>query len=210
MQACVRAGHSHKASRRRLSRAGGRGHASNALRETGCEQPIRRRRGRRFVGARPRHRVIRLPPGLLRTVLRPALAAVFHAGRVERASDDVILHARQILHTATANQHDGVLLQVMSFSGDVSRHLVSVREANPRDLPERRVRLLRCRRVHSGAYAAALWAVAKRGGRTLLVLRAATLADQLLNRRHNARVSWRWCPSVFGGRPHGATLRYSL
>src|SRR5215831_19399053 len=46
-------------------------------------------------------------------VLRPALLAVGHPGGIQRAADDVIAHARQILHTAPADQHDRVLLEIV-------------------------------------------------------------------------------------------------
>src|SRR5262245_35194935 len=80
-------------------------------------------------------------------VLRAALGPVVHSGGVERAPDDVIAHARQVLHAAPADEHDGVLLQVMALARDVRGDLDSVREAHARDLPERRVRLLRGRGV---------------------------------------------------------------
>ena len=56
----------------------------------------------------------------LRAVLRAALIALLHAARVEGAADDVVAHARQILHAAAADQHDRVLLQVVSLAGDVA------------------------------------------------------------------------------------------
>src|SRR6185369_14981912 len=52
----------------------------------------------------------------LGAVLRAALLAVFHALRVERTAHDVVAHARQVLHPATADQHHRVLLQVMAFT----------------------------------------------------------------------------------------------
>ena len=51
---------------------------------------------------------------------RPCLRSL-HALRVERAADDVVAHARQILHAAAADQHDRVLLQVVALAGDVAR-----------------------------------------------------------------------------------------
>src|SRR4051794_34191743 len=62
---------------------------------------------------------------------------------VERAADDVVTHARQILHTAAADEDDRVLLQVVSLARDVRRHFHAVREAHAANLPESRVRLLR-------------------------------------------------------------------
>src|SRR5688572_29051158 len=58
----------------------------------------------------------------LRAVLGAALAAVVDAGGVERPADDVVPYARQVLHTASADQHDRVLLEVVPLAGDVRRH----------------------------------------------------------------------------------------
>src|SRR5436190_778910 len=51
--------------------------------------------------------------GTIGAVLGAALAAIVHPGRVQRAPDDVIAHAGQVLHTAATNQDDRVLLQIV-------------------------------------------------------------------------------------------------
>ena len=56
----------------------------------------------------------------LGAVLRTALLAVLDALRVEHAAQDVVAHARQVLHAAAADQHHRVLLQVVAFAGDVA------------------------------------------------------------------------------------------
>src|SRR5256886_7493888 len=55
--------------------------------------------------------MIRRPP---RSTLFP-YTTLFrsHTRGVERAADDVVAHARQILHAAAADHHDRVLLQIM-------------------------------------------------------------------------------------------------
>src|SRR3954465_14879953 len=111
---------------------------------------------------------------LLRAVLGAALLAVLHALRVEAAAHDVIAHARQVLDAAAADQHDRVLLQVVAFAADVADDLEAVRQAHLRDLAQRRVRLLRRRRVDACAYAALLRRAGERG-------------DLALARRPNAR-----------------------
>src|SRR5215469_12294151 len=63
-------------------------------------------------------------------VLRPALLAVGDAGRIQRPANHVVAHARQVLHAAPADQHDGVLLQVMPDPGDISGDLDSVGQAH--------------------------------------------------------------------------------
>src|SRR3989304_10175943 len=63
-----------------------------------------------------------VPSGRLRhlgAVLRAALLAVFHALRVQGPAHDVVAHARQVLHPATADQHHRVLQQVICLDADL-------------------------------------------------------------------------------------------
>src|SRR5687768_215210 len=115
----------------------------------------------------------RIPPGARRgiwlyllgldAVLRAGLLAVGHAGSVERAADDLVAHARQVLDAAAAHEHDGVLLKVVPLARDVGRDLHAVGQPDARDLAQRGVRLLGRGRVDAGADAAPL-----RGGDALL------------------------------------------
>src|SRR5688572_30520493 len=57
--------------------------------------------------------------GTLGAVLRTALLAARDTGGIERAADDVIANAREILDAAAADQDDRVLLQVVPLAGDV-------------------------------------------------------------------------------------------
>src|SRR3954465_6357970 len=107
----------------------------------------------------------RTPPGArrgmlvllgLHAVLRAGLLAVGHAGCVERPADDLVAHARQVLDAAAADEHYGVLLQVVALARDVARDLHAVREAHAGDLAEGGVRLLRRGGVNTRADAAAL------------------------------------------------------
>src|SRR5438874_10129225 len=104
----------------------------------------------------------------LGAVLRAALLATGHAGGIERAADDVIADARQVLHAAAADHHDRVLLQVVADARDVRGDLLPVREPYARDFAERGVRLLRRRRVHANAHAALLRTRLHRGRLRLL------------------------------------------
>src|SRR6478609_11822374 len=79
----------------------------------------------------------------LGAVLAAALLAVADAGGIEGAPDDVVLHRREVADAATADEHDGVLLEVVADPRDVGRDLHLVREAHARDLPQRGVRLAR-------------------------------------------------------------------
>src|SRR5438046_2567560 len=61
----------------------------------------------------------RLAASSLRTVLGTGLLPVGHPLRVEDAADNVVSHAGQVAHTTTAHQHDGVLLQIVTFARDI-------------------------------------------------------------------------------------------
>jgi hypothetical protein len=56
----------------------------------------------------------------LSTVLRAALCAVGYSGGIQCTTHDVVTYTWKVLHTATANQHDGVLLKVVTLAGDVT------------------------------------------------------------------------------------------
>lgn len=125
--------------------------------------------------------------GSLRTlgpVLRTRLLAVLHTLRVQHAAQDVVTHTGKIAHTPAADQHDAVLLQVVAFTGDVADDFALVGQAHLGDLAQRRVRLLRGRRVNSGANAALLRVLLHRRDLGLGLLRNAALADQLVDCRH--------------------------
>src|SRR3954471_9487672 len=88
---------------------------------------------------------------LLHAVLRTGLLAITHAGGVERPADDLVAHARQVLDAAAADQHDGVLLEVVPLAGDVGRDLDPARDPDAGHLAQGRVRFLRRGRVHARA-----------------------------------------------------------
>src|SRR3954471_5369627 len=121
---------------------------------------------------------------LLGAVAAPRLLAVLDALGVERAADDLVADTGEVLHPAAADEHDRVLLEVVTDARDVRRDLDAAAQAHAGDLAEGGVRLLRGGRVDARADAASL-------GRSLegrrLVLRhlvLTALADQLLNGGH--------------------------
>src|SRR3954467_15921679 len=63
---------------------------------------------------------------LLRAVTAAGLLAVADTLGVQRTTDDLVSDARQVLHTAATDEHDGVLLKVVTDTGDVGRHLDTV------------------------------------------------------------------------------------
>src|SRR5689334_8358851 len=143
-----------------------------------------------FLSLQPCPELVRgLLVRLLRTlgaVLRTGLLAVLHALRVENAAKHMVADARKVAHTAAADQHDAVLLQVVAFARDVADDFALVGQADLGHLAKRRVRLLRGRRVDAGADAALLRVLLHRRDLRLGLLRFATLADQLVNRWHEA------------------------
>src|SRR3954453_10872309 len=131
---------------------------------------------------------------LLRAVPAGGLVAVADALGVQRAADDLVANAREVLHPAAAHEHHRVLLQVVPDAGDVGGHLDATGEADASDLAQRRVGLLRRRRVDARAHAAALRGTLQRRGLGLLDLVLAALADQLLDRGHG----WPGSPACAG------------
>src|SRR5690606_12261001 len=122
----------------------------------------------------------------LRAIVRAALLAILHALRVEHAAQDVVTNARKVAHAATTNEHDRVLLQVVTFTWNIGDHFALVGEANLGNLAQSRVRLLRGRRVHTRAYAALLRVGFHGRNLVPLWLAGAWFADQLINGGHCA------------------------
>ena len=89
-------------------------------------------------------------------VLGASLTASVDALRVEGAADDVVTNTGKVLDTAAADHDDGVLLEVVADTGDISGDLVAVGQANTGDLTQCGVRLLRSGSTNSGADAALL------------------------------------------------------
>src|SRR3954451_17861688 len=122
---------------------------------------------------------------LLRAVPAASLLAVLHALGVERAADDLVADTGEVLHPASADEHDRVLLEVVTDARDVRRDLDAARQAHAGDLAEGGVRLLRGGGVDAGADPATLRTAleGRRLGLRRLVL--AALADQLVDGGHS-------------------------
>src|SRR5262245_58049101 len=155
----------------------------------------------RFSAARRRD--ICFLPALLRTlgaVLRTALLTVLDALRIEGAANDVVAHARQVLDATAADHDHRVLLQIVALARDVAHHLVGVGEADLGDLAQRRVRLLRGRRVDARANAAFLRAGLQRRHLVARGEAVTLLADQLVDGRHRLPVSYKrpWRGQISG------------
>src|SRR5437773_5855250 len=136
---------------------------------------------------------------VLRAVEAAAALAIFDAGGVERAADDVVLHRRKVGPRGPLDGDDGVLLKVVADARDVGGDLHPVGQAHAGDLSQRRVRLLRGHGADDRADAALLGrATTQLGVATLervpggaqgrrihlFLLRLPPPADQLRDRRH--------------------------
>src|SRR5690606_23249332 len=111
--------------------------------------------------------------------------AVLDALRIEHAAQDVVTDAGKVLHAAPADQNNRVLLQVVTFAGDVANGFVAVLgQTDLGDLTQSRVRLLRGRRINAGANAATLGRTFQSRDLVTGGLGLARLADQLVDRRH--------------------------
>src|SRR5690554_795555 len=84
-----------------------------------------------------------------RAVFRAALLAVLDALRIENAAQDVITNTGKVAHTATANEHDRVLLQVVPLAGDIGNDFTLVGQTHLGNLAQSGVRLLRRGRVNT-------------------------------------------------------------
>ena len=80
--------------------------------------------------------------GSLCAVLGTALLTVCNALGIQSAADDVVTNTRQVSYSAASDENDGVLLKVMSDTGNVGRSLQTVGKSYSGDLAERGVRLL--------------------------------------------------------------------
>src|SRR5579864_201014 len=120
----------------------------------------------------------------LGSVLRSSLLAVRYSDRIQRSTDYVITHARQIFHAPSANEHDGVLLQVVADAGNVGCYFNAVGQPDARDLAQSGVRLLGCLRIDTGANAAFLRAGLQGRTRRLIARVGSTGTNQLIECWH--------------------------
>src|SRR5882724_9080773 len=122
----------------------------------------------------------------LRSVLGAALLTASDAGSIQRAPNHVITHAGQVLHTATADQNNRVLLQVVSDAGNIRGYFNAIRQTNAGDFAQGRIRLLGRLGINAGTHAAALrTSLQSRTGR-LIVWRLPAFTNQLIECRHNS------------------------
>ena len=98
----------------------------------------------------------RLLLGSLCAVLGTALLTVCNTLSVQGTADDVITYTGQVTYTSASDQDHGVLLEVVSDTGDVGGSLQTVGQTDSRDLTKSGVRLLRAGGGNLGANASLL------------------------------------------------------
>jgi hypothetical protein len=118
------------------------------------------------------------------TVLGAALFSIGHPGGIQRSTNDVISNARQILYTAATDQDDGVFLQIVADTRDISCNFNPIGQTHTCNFAKGRIRLLWCRRIYSGAYASFLRTLLQRRTTRLVIGLLSTLSNQLIKRRH--------------------------
>jgi hypothetical protein len=74
------------------------------------------------------------------TVLTTALSTVDETLKIVLSSNNGVTNAGKILYAPTANEDNGVLLQVVGHPRNISSNAVAVTQQNTSDLPECRVR----------------------------------------------------------------------
>ena len=90
----------------------------------------------------------------------------------------------QIPHTAAADQHNAMLLQVVADPGDVAGTFDGVRQADSRDFPQGGVRLFRRLCLDAQAHTALLGASLKNRSGGLFGRPFTALTDKLINCGH--------------------------
>jgi len=120
----------------------------------------------------------------LRAILRARLLPVRNSGRVERTANYVIPNSGQILHTTATDQNDGVFLQIVADTGDVSCYLNPIGQTHTCNFAQGRIRLLWCGRIHASAHASFLRTLLQSRTTRFVLRYLSTLANQLIKRWH--------------------------
>ncbi len=77
--------------------------------------------------------------------------AIFHADRIQRTPNDVVANSRKVFYTATADQHNRVLLKIMSDPWNIGGDLNSIGQTHTSHFAKRRIGLLGCLCVYTNA-----------------------------------------------------------
>jgi hypothetical protein len=143
--------------------------------------------------------------GTFRSVFRARTATTIHPEGVKRPAHNVIANTGKVFHTPATHQHDGVLLEIVTFSGDVSDHFIAIGQANLGHFPEGGVGLLRGTGHNLYAHAAPEGALRERWALGLDLDLVPSFSDKLVDRWHEDALQ-RFSPWVQPGVSAGGHL----
>lgn len=121
---------------------------------------------------------------LFRAVTAARLFSAVDPQRIEGSTDDLIAYTGQVANASAANQHDGVFLKVVSFTGNIDGDFFAVAESDAGDFPESRIRLLGGHRSNDQADPFFLGASLENGALRGTALDDAIATDQLIDGWH--------------------------
>ena len=121
--------------------------------------------------------------GSLRSVLGPSLEPALNALAIQRAADNVIADAGQVLHAAPANKDDGVLLQIVPDPRDIACDFYVIGQPDSGHFSHSGVRLFGRRRENTGADASLLRTPVQRGRLAFIFFRRPAFSDELIDSR---------------------------
>ena len=121
---------------------------------------------------------------LFSAVTRTCLHTFGNACGIERAADNVITNAGQILDTSAPDKNGRVFLQVVTFAGNVYGTFLLVGKAHSCNLSYSRVRFFGRSCRNRKAYAALLRAVVQNGRLALVNLLFSAVSDKLIDSGH--------------------------
>ena len=107
------------------------------------------------------HKSLLFLPRTFCPIFRARLLSVVNPRRIKCTPDNMVLHPWQILHTTATHENNRVLLEIVPLAGYIGNHLNRICQAHLCHLTQRRVRLLRCGRVHTRTNPTPLRAPAK-------------------------------------------------
>ena len=117
-------------------------------------------------------------------VKRTRLLSFGNACRIERTADNVVTNAGKVFNSSAPDEYGRVLLQVMTFAGNVNGTFLLVGKSYPCNLTDCRVGLLGRGGRNRKAYAALLRAVVQNGRLALENLLFSAVLDKLIDCGH--------------------------
>jgi hypothetical protein len=121
------------------------------------------------------------------------LLTVSNAHGIQSAPNHVIANAWEVLNTATSDQDDRVLLQIVANAGNVGSHLNAIGQTDAGYFSQRRVWFLGSLRIHASTDTPLLRGTVESRTRGFVFDLLATLANKLVNCRHCC-FPFRWPP----------------